>query len=410
MRTLTGYLAWKYLKFTGKDKSISFMIKICFAGIFIGSFALMMTLIITNGFEKTIHEKMQGINAQAVMYAPGSRLDYNQIVESLMAKQSHLIAGASGSSVKQVIIDQNKSQTVLFIKGIDTHNEQLVTTIFDKITKTVSTQNRHNLTSLLKPGHIIIGHKTAHQFHLKPGDSITVMIPEAGGRKRINLSKQQMTVAGIFKIGLEEYDNNFAFAQLDYVNELFEDKGVESIALKFKPGISEEQGVSALQEQFPFLTVQSWKQLYPALVSSLKLEKYVMFLIIALVSLVATMNMISLLFMQVQQKRRDIAIYAAMGMQPQTIQSIFLRLGMMITCSASVAGLACAAIGGYILERYPFIELPDVYYVSHLPARMELSLFLIVFATTLLLGFIATWLPARQARKLKVAQVLRQEG
>lgn len=408
MRSLTAYLAWKYITFNGKDKSISFMIKICFAGIFIGTFALMMTLIITHGFEKTIHEKMQGINAQAVMYAPGSRLNYEHIIKELEEHCQQLIAGASGSSVKQAIIDHNKQQTVLFIKGIDPHNEERVTTIAKKIIS--STGENKRLTTLLKPGHILVGHKTATHYNLKPGSSITVMIPEAGGRKRINLSKQKMTVAGIFKIGLEEYDNNFAFAQLDFVNEIFEDKGVESIALTFKESVHEDVGLQALQKQFPYLTVNSWKQLYPALVSSLKLEKYVMFFIIALVSLVATMNMISLLFMQVQQKRRDIAIYAAMGMQPRLIKKIFLYLGMFITCTASLAGLLCAAIGGWFLEHYPFIELPDVYYVSHLPARMEPSLFIIVFATTLILGFIATWLPARQAEKLNIAQVLRQEG
>jgi ABC-type lipoprotein release transport system permease subunit len=62
-----------------------------------------------------------------------------------------------------------------------------------------------------------------------------------------------------------------------------------------------------------------------------------------------------------------------------------------------------------LLEKYPIIELPDVYYVSHLPARMNAEIFVIVFLVTMLLGFLATWLPSRQAKQIKIAQVLRQE-
>ena len=75
MNRLSLWLAWRYLCFSKKDKNVSFMIRICFLGILIGTFALMLTLIITNGFEKVIHEKMQGITSQVIMYAPGQQID-----------------------------------------------------------------------------------------------------------------------------------------------------------------------------------------------------------------------------------------------------------------------------------------------------------------------------------------------
>ena len=134
-----------------------------------------------------------------------------------------------------------------------------------------------------------------------------------------------------------------------------------------------------------------------------------MFFILALISLVASMNMISLLFMQIQQKRRDIAIFKAMGMSDNCIRSIFLHLGIGITLSASAIGLGIAALAGYLLEKYPFIELPDVYYVSYLPARMEPEIFFVVFIATMLLGFLATWIPSRRSKQIEIAQVLRQE-
>ena len=134
-----------------------------------------------------------------------------------------------------------------------------------------------------------------------------------------------------------------------------------------------------------------------------------MFFILALITLVASMNMISLLFMQLQQKRRDIAILKSMGMMQKDIKKIFLLLGMSITCSAAGLGLLVAAGVGYLLETYPFLELPDVYFVSHLPARMELELFIVVGLSVLLLGFLATWLPSRRIDSINITEVLRQE-
>jgi lipoprotein releasing system LolC/E family transmembrane protein len=414
INNISTFIAQKYLKFKHKDRNISLMIKICFLGIFIGTFSLMLTLIIMHGFEKTIHEKMQGINSQAIIYSPGNKLDYDSIKTVLMQEFSSNIESITASSIRQILIDRNNKQSVLFVKGVDPINEGKVTNIEQKIIL----PQKKLLETMLQENQIIIGTKTAQNYGLKIGDKIDLLIPEPSSKKKIFLNKKQAVVAGIFKIGLEEYDNNFAFCSLDFLQKLFDEKkGVDQISLKLKKtqksflfsGNSEEQIIKKIQQRMPMLIVCSWKDLYPALVSSLKLEKYVMFFILALITLVACMTMISLLFMYIQQKRRDIAILTAMGLSNRKIRFIFLKIGLLITFLGSIFGLAFAALAGYLLEKYPFIELPDVYYISYLPARMEPELFIIVFLVTMFLGFLATWIPAQRTRKIKVAQVLRQE-
>ncbi len=417
MKNIAALLAHKYLKFKNKDRNISLMIKVCFLGIFIGTFSLMLTLIIMNGFEKTIHEKMQGINSQIIVYSPGDKIDY-QVLKSVLLKEfGDDIQAISASSIRQAIINKNKQQSVLFIKGVDTINEPLVTNISEKI---VPSLHENNLTTILTSNQIMIGEKTAKNYNLKIGDSINLMIPEPTNKKRIYLNKKKAIVAGIFKIGLEEYDNNFAYCSLDFLRETFNEKdGVDQISIKLKDKKEinflpfkkdyETRIINKIRKRLPMLTVSSWKDLYPALVSSLKLEKYVMFFILALITLVSCMTMVSLLFMYIQQKRRDIAILQSMGLSNKKIKSIFLRIGLRITFLASTCGLGLAAIAGYILENYPFIELPDVYYVSYLPARMDLEIFIVVFVATMLLGFFATWIPTRRTKKINITQVLRQE-
>ena len=420
------YLAYKYLTFKQKDRSVVFMMRICFFGILIGTFSLMLTLIIMNGFEKVIHEKMQGISSQAIIYSPGEKIDAENIKTFLNKKFPSDIKAMSASIIKQVIIDQSNKQHVLFIKGVEPKHEHEVSSIADKIIlphsisressalhsgQSASSKPPQSLVKLLQNDQIIIGYKTAKQLNLKIGSTINLLIPEPGSKRKIFLEKKTATVVGIFNVGLDEYDSNFAYGSIDFVKKLFnEKKGADQLALNFTDKHrNEEKIIKSLRKNMPGLTISSWKELYPALVSSLKLEKFVMFFILILITLVASMNMISLLFMQIQQKRRDVAIFKAMGMSVKNIKSIFLYIGMTITFLASTLGLGLAALVGFMLQKYPFIQLPDVYYVSYLPARMDLEIFIVVFVATLLLGFLATIIPARKAKRINVAQVLRQE-
>lgn len=405
----------------------------------------MLTLIIMNGFEKVTHEKMQGINAHIIISSPGNRLDYKDLRAALKEDFHSVIEQISGNSTRHVIIDHHNMQSILVIRGFDVDHEEEVTTLASKIIAPSNLQ-KPILPALLKKNQVLIGYKTAREYHLHVGDSVTLFVPEAGGKKKIFLNKKVVEVAGIFRIGIEDYDNNVIFTSLDFLNTLFDEQGVENVTIKLKPftppqifklnqsrdlvNVSwwkktlvtlgkrikrlfipfdyEREVIKLLQERFPHLTVNSWKDLYADLVSSLALEKYVMFFILALITLVAALNMISLLFMQIQSKLRDIAIMKTMGLANKPIRSIFLSIGMAITLLGSVCGLGLAALVGYLLEKYPFIQLPDVYYVEYLPARMDGDIFFVVFIATIFLGFIATWIPAHRTKRIHVAQVLRQ--
>ncbi len=113
--------------------------------------------------------------------------------------------------------------------------------------------------------------------------------------------------------------------------------------------------------------------------------------------------------MQIQQKRRDVAILKTMGMSTRDLQKVFMRLGLRLSIFAATSGLGLAALTGIILENYPFIELPDVYYLSYLPARVEPALFLLVFASIVLLAFLAIWIPTRRIEQINITDTLRQE-
>jgi lipoprotein-releasing system permease protein len=160
---------------------------------------------------------------------------------------------------------------------------------------------------------------------------------------------------------------------------------------------------------FPFWT-KDWMQMNRSLFAALKLERTVMFIILVLIVLVAAFGIVSTLIMVVMEKTKDIAILKSMGATAGSIMRIFILEGLIIGVVGTILGL----IGGYIICRilatYQFISLPrDVYYLSHLPAKMDGMDFFLITLAAMGISFIATLYPSWQASRLDPAEALRYE-
>lgn len=402
-------IAWRYTIGTRQQSAISSMAIICFMGMFVGSFALALVICVMNGFEKATHEKLQGIHAQVIMRSTGNELDYAGIAP-ILEKEFPQIIAFSPSTVQQVIIQNahsNEITHVVVIKGIDPEKEHLVTTLPSKLIEPTTIP----FAELLNDNGIIIGEKLSQELDVHPGQMVNLLFStdnQPRGRT-LQLSKYEVRVTGIFKTGIEDMDSSFALCSLDLLHTIFPDTGISFISLKLDKKANEIATIQALRDRFN-VEVYSWKDLYPPLVAALKLEKYVMFLILLLITLVASMNIISLLFMQITYKRGDIAILRAMGMAPFAIQKIFLYMGLCIATIGATCGLVVAYIVARLLEKYPFIELPDSYYVSHLPVSIELHWFALIFISIIGISALAIWIPVRNIPSINLAHVLRYEG
>ncbi len=411
MKRIILLLAWRYLLGTKQEKSISTMLIISFLGILIGSFALALVISIMNGFEKITHEKIQGIHSQIIIKSYNDTLDFEKI-SAVLEQEFPEIKAFSPSATQQVIIQQEESDdisNVVIIKGIDPQRESLVSRLEKKITASI--HKKTTLSETIHENDIIIGEKLAKLLDVFLGDHVNLLFtPDEYARKRrITLNSEKARISGTFNTGIDEFDTGLIICSLSFLEKLFPNTGVTQINIKLKPDIDEYAVIDKLKKRIQ-LDAHSWKDLYPALVAALKLEKYAMFFILALIILVASMNIISVLFMHITQKRGDIAILKAMGLADNHISTIFLIIGMSIALVGSCVGLIAAFIVGWLLERYPFITLPDAYYVTHLPIRMEWHLFALVFVTIMILSFIAIWIPTRRTRKINITEVLRFEA
>lgn len=411
MNKIAFFLAQKIIKNTAYQKGISTMTLVCFIGIFIGTLSLTLVAAIMNGFEHAIHEKMQGIHSSIIIDGYGENIDI-QALTPVLHNEFPSIAAFSPHTTQHALLKTKKKNDnqpiVIMLNAINPITEQQTSTLFTKIIAPSTVQNYDHI---LDNNGVIIGKQLARNNNIKINDTLDLLyISEKKIKKSsVTFDSQPVIVSGIFDTGIDEFDNGVVYCSFKLLEEIFPNSPIERINIKLVPHNNEKSTINALQKRLG-LAVYSWKDLYPSLVAALKLEKYVSFCVIALILCVASMNIISLLFMYITQKRRDIAMLQAMGMPSSTIKSIFFIIGMIISITASFVGLLCACIISYFIKKFPCIVLPDTYYVTHIPIELDWYLLISIISVITILSIFATWLAAQQIRTINISRVLRFEG
>ena len=217
---------------------------------------------------------------------------------------------------------------------------------------------------------------------------------------------------GVFQSGLYTYDSSLGFTSIAASQQFFNlGDAVTGIEVRVRdmfdaPAVGERLvnglGVKGLR-------ANNWIELNRNLFTWMKLEKVVMFVILALIVVVAAFSIVSTLFMVVLEKRRDIGVLKSLGAQDRTVLQVFLLQGLLIGGSGVVLG--CVLGGGLIavLQRYPFVRLPgDVYFIERLPVRPELGDFVAVILATFVLCLAAALYPAWRASRLDPVEAIRR--
>jgi lipoprotein-releasing system permease protein len=409
---ITRFLAWRYLQGTKEQRSLTAMVWVCALGIFIGTFALGLTTSIMNGFEVETHKKLQGILPDISIQAPQeTSLESLQLQNYLQTTYGNSIAGTSDYGTHHIMlqkkdgVEDNKT-VIALLKTINPEKESLITPLQEKVGSTA-------LTTMLTGQQIIIGKEIAKELNIVIGDRIILFYnqtPEA----HINngeLAQTTATVAGFLDTGIADYDAGLVIASHNFFTSLLSKPYINQIGIKLKPNLSEHTTKTFTTElkQLPDLQITTWNDQYPAIVSALKLEKYAMGFLLALITLVASMNSVSLLFMFITYKRIEIALLQSLGFGLRYIMLIFILFNLIISASASFFGLLCAYSAARLLQIYPCIELPDAYYVTHLPVHINLYSFCMIFIGTLVLSLLTALIPLASFKNISITNTLRFE-
>ena len=222
---------------------------------------------------------------------------------------------------------------------------------------------------------------------------------------------KRFRVAGIFFTGMYEYDLKFVYVELGALQD-FLDLGDEVTGIEIRIADPTETGavVSQLAASLgPEYRIQDWKELNRSLFSALKLEKIAMFLILAIIILVASFSIVGNLIMVVVEKSRDIAVLKTLGTSDRGVLKIFITQGFFIGLVGTTLGVSLGLIASLLMQVFGLRINPDVYYIDTLPVHIEPLSVALVFAAGLVISVIATLYPAYIAARMRPVNGLRYE-
>lgn len=399
------FISWKYLFSQQKNSTIKYMTRICFLGIFLAVFSLSFIMSIMKGFEAATYTTMQNIYPDLILDAHEDIFDVTSI-DPILTKEKYQIAHYSGQALAQGLLHNPEHETtplVVQIKGIN-HEQEAKTT---NLIKTIC--NDKTLQETINNNKILLGKKAAQTLHLLPGESVALLYSEESEVSSMQMQEVTLTIGGLFETGIDEYDYALMYCSLELFKSLFPGNDVSQIYIKLK-NKSQELSIKKMLQQDLAVDTYSWKDLYPTILSAMKLESLGMFLILFLIICIATINVISVLFMYIYQKQKNIALFVCMGISKHKIRYIFLCISMIITGSAALLGIIASYATGIILQTYPIITLPEnVYYTSVLPWNYSFYTSIMILFITLCISYIASLIPLQKISRMNITLLLKNE-
>lgn len=405
-------LALRYLKARRREAFISVIAGFSFVGIMLGVATLIIVMAVMNGFRAELIRKILGVNGHVILQPiDGPLNDFAEVAARINTVPG--VLGAVPLIEGQVLASAARAAGAL-VRGVSEEDMPVVPGIAGNI-------KLGTLEGFDTAGGIAIGTRMATNLGVQIDDKVTLVSPNGlvtpfGVTPRMKAYK----VVAIFEIGMAEYDNTFIFMPLNEAQIFFnEEDRASAIEIyvanpdqvdRIKPLIEAAAGRSVL--------LTDWKQRNTTLFAALAIERNVMFLILALIVLVAALNIISGLTMLVKDKGHDIAILRTMGATRQAIMRIFFITGATIGTVGTLAGLIIGTLVCLNIEELrQFVSWltqtevfsPELYYLSRLPAEMDVGETVSVVLMAIGLSYLATLFPAWRAARLDPVEALRYE-
>jgi lipoprotein-releasing system permease protein len=425
------YIGLRYLRAKRRQRTISLNTFVSIAGITLGVAALIGTLGIMTGFKEDLQAKILGTTSHIVVQdrTKDGMAGYDALVGQVETVP-HVMA-ATPFVLRQVLLTSQSGVQGIVLRGIDPAKEVRVTELgknikagrlsdltmsvqapaADKSTADTATNpNPKTPVTLAHPG-IVLGKELSLRLGALVGDNVNVVSP-VGPVSAIGMVPKirVFTVVAVFESGMFEYDSSLAYIGLEESQKFFNmNHAVTGIEVKVDEIFQAAEIARDIERAvgFPYWA-RDWMQLNRNLFSALKLEKTMMFLLLVLITLVASFNIVSTLTMIVTEKQREIAILKAMGATRQAIMRIFMLNGLIIGLTGTVIGIPLGYTFLWLIENYWTFD-QTVYYIAHIPVHVQAVDVVLVSVSAILISFAATLYPSYQAAKLDPAAALRYE-
>jgi lipoprotein-releasing system permease protein len=408
-------VAGRYLRARRGERFVSVIAIFSLIGIALGVATLIIVMAVMSGFKDDLLTRILGLQGHLDVYASTQTgiTDYDPIAAKIRAIPG--VVSATPIVEGQVLLTSRNQSSGGLVRGITQDDLRRLPSIANNI-------RDGSLDDFQGGDSIAIGLALAEKFGLEIGSKITLLSPEGavtafGTVPRVKAYK----VVAIFQAGLNEYDSTYTFLPLSAAQVFFQKPGA---ATQIEVMVADPENVRTINQAIQGalkgqgLRVFDWTQSNDSFFAAVQVEQNVMFLILTLIIVVAAFNVISSLIMMVKDKTRDIAVLRTLGAGRFAIMRIFLMCGASVGVTGTLVGTLLGVVFCLNIERIRValqtltgttLFDPTVYYLEHLPAKLDAATVAQVVIMALVLSLLATLYPSWRAAKTDPIEALRNE-
>lgn len=411
-------VAGRYLRARRQDAGVALISILAFLGIGAAVMVLIIVMSVMNGFRTELLDKILGFNGHMYVVGEAALSDINRpsVVKAIRAVPG--VAQVTPMTEGQVMIVGRGQAGGAIVRGVSLPDLKAMKLVSDNI----------KVGSLEGYGQgeyggdiILLGQRLAMQLGVGPGDAVTIVAPSSSSSAfGMSANQKDYTVGGLFSVGMSEYDQAFAYMPLEQAQLFFGKEGyVDVLEIKLDdPDTVADLKPLVRRAAGPGASVSDWTEKNQSFFNALQVERTVMRVILFCIVVIAAINIVSGLIMLVKNKSRDIGILRTMGATKGAILRIFFMAGASVGVAGTLFGLIVGVlfclniqhIQGAV-ERVTGTSVfnADVYFLTHIPARIEWPEVALIVGVSLLVSFLATLPPAFRAASLDPVEALRYE-
>ena len=407
----TLFAAARYMRSKRRNRFASFVSIVSIAGIALGVAALVVVLSVMNGFEREVTRHVLSMTAHAVIVQQGSAISDWEAIDGRIRQDPRVVATSPYVRASGMLSHKGKVKGAV-VEGIVPAREIRVTDLENYL----SAAEIGALSS--GPGRVLLGTSLARNLGAQTGDTVTLLVPAwDGSGNAVAPRYDRLTVAGIFHVGMHQFDSALMLASLDEAQRIFRmGDAVSGVRLRFEhASIAPEAARMIVLSLGPEFLAIDWTQYHQNFFLALESQKRIMFVILILIIAVAAFNIAANMIMVVTEKIPDIAILRTMGAGRFDILILFLLQGLILGAAGVVLGAILGALGAVesnsvamFIEAALDVDLinSDVYFIDYLPADLHFGDIAMVAIASLFLSVTATIYPAIRAASIDPARAI----